>query len=483
MGLLPTGPSRQQASSPHASHDHQHLEFVSKLEQAKFTRDEILEIEFSYNCAKNAHSGTFRQNGERYFEHVRAVANILIDARIALMTDGEEAIARKAVSKRTIIEALNHDTVEDTEIWGGGGRPAHERRAVVEWRLVHVHGVDPCKGILALSKVEVAENDPHISKDRAKRLTVTHIDTADPETQLVKLADRLHNVSTLDATSLGKQSRIVADTISNYRPIFERLDKRKDGFGLVATLLLTQLDSELREVSERLSQAATEDLKEHKKPKAEPEFDHVHADFLKKIRDKGFSSLDVELIDLAYDFGRFDRRLETNGSFGAARDMALELISKMEPEELDSRLVVAVLLQFSVEDGALFGSDFVPGLNYGRVAHLNLARIFGDQVSHMVTSCTPGEDLRLRTNQATISRYVSQVEKSGEQAVLITMLRAANTLEAGLVPGSEHNQDILERISAFYPTFERLASRDGNFSRLAILTLGKIKELYPQVNE
>jgi (p)ppGpp synthase/HD superfamily hydrolase len=69
-----------------------------------FTEHEFELIDFAYDLAKEAHRGQIRKDGERYFEHARAVALILMDEC-------------KIMDVNMIITTLLHDTVEDSPLF------------------------------------------------------------------------------------------------------------------------------------------------------------------------------------------------------------------------------------------------------------------------------------------------------------------------------------------------------------------------------
>ncbi len=148
----------------------------------------------AYDFAKAAHANQKRASGEPYFIHPCAVAEILVD----LGLDAE-----------TIAAALLHDVIEDT--------PATEediRREFGENVLTLVSGVTKLDKIVFKShEEEEAENFRKIFIAMAKDIRVI----------IIKLADRLHNMRSLNYLSPERQQRMAKETLDIYAPIAGRL--------------------------------------------------------------------------------------------------------------------------------------------------------------------------------------------------------------------------------------------------------------------
>ncbi len=148
----------------------------------------------SYEYAKRAHQDQKRASGEPYFIHPCAVAEILVD----LGLDAE-----------TVSAALLHDVIEDT--------PATEedvRREFGDGVLSLVSGVTKLDKIVFKSQEEEeAENFRKIFIAMAKDIRVI----------IIKLADRLHNMRSLNYLSPGRQQRMSQETLDIYAPIAGRL--------------------------------------------------------------------------------------------------------------------------------------------------------------------------------------------------------------------------------------------------------------------
>ncbi len=148
----------------------------------------------AYDFAKAAHQNQKRASGEPYFIHPCAVAEILVE----LGLDAE-----------TIAAALLHDVIEDT--------PATEediRREFGENVLTLVSGVTKLDKIVFKSQEEEeAENFRKIFIAMAKDIRVI----------IIKLADRLHNMRSLNYLSSDRQQRMAKETLDIYAPIAGRL--------------------------------------------------------------------------------------------------------------------------------------------------------------------------------------------------------------------------------------------------------------------
>jgi GTP diphosphokinase / guanosine-3',5'-bis(diphosphate) 3'-diphosphatase len=147
-----------------------------------------------YALALIAHNGQKRQSGEDYIDHPVAVASILLDLRL-----DDESVAA----------ALLHDVVEDT------GVPLEVIREFFGEQVAHmVDGVTKLSGLENKTKEELQAGS-------YRKLIIAAAE--DPRVFLIKLADRLHNMRTLGATSEAKQQRIARETLDIYAPLAHRL--------------------------------------------------------------------------------------------------------------------------------------------------------------------------------------------------------------------------------------------------------------------
>ncbi len=151
-------------------------------------------VKEAYRFADEAHLGQFRSSGEPYISHPIAVAEIC--AGWKLDTD-------------SMMAALLHDTVEDTEVTKTA---VHERFGASVAELVD--------GLSKLDKVRFQTREQHQAESFRKMLLAM---ARDARVIMIKLADRLHNLRTLGAVSPDKRRRVATETLQVYAPIASRL--------------------------------------------------------------------------------------------------------------------------------------------------------------------------------------------------------------------------------------------------------------------
>lgn len=150
-----------------------------------------------------AHQGQLRKSGEPYIVHPVAVAEIL---------------AELGLDAETLIAGLLHDTVEDTEV---KPEDIEERFGTAVRRIVE--GETKVSKLYKLAH-QVAEERPSLEEQRAEDLRQMFIAMAeDVRIIIVKLADRLHNLRTLEFMPPHKQTRIARETLEIYAPLAHRL--------------------------------------------------------------------------------------------------------------------------------------------------------------------------------------------------------------------------------------------------------------------
>ena len=148
----------------------------------------------AYEYAKEAHANQKRASGEPYFIHPCAVADILMDL---------------GLDAATIAAALLHDVIEDT-----ANTAEDIRREFNDEVLALVGGVTKLEKIVFKSKEdENAENFRKIFVAMAKDVRVI----------IIKLADRLHNMRSLNFLSQERQQRMASETLDIYAPLAGRL--------------------------------------------------------------------------------------------------------------------------------------------------------------------------------------------------------------------------------------------------------------------
>ena len=169
-------------------------------------------ISHAYNTAKDTFRHVIREDGERYFEHLRAVALILI-------------VYLRVKDPDLIIAALLHDIVEDCPQW-----PNERVRAEFGDRVADLLGW--------LSKPSKMEYPEKADRDRVYHARLA---LAPRDVLIIKLPDRLHNMLTLLACDPEKRHRKVEETKRYYLPLAER-----------EMLLIHELEDALAMVEESL---------------------------------------------------------------------------------------------------------------------------------------------------------------------------------------------------------------------------------------
>lgn len=146
----------------------------------------------AYKVAKEKHLGQMRKSGEPYITHPTAVARIL---------------AELEAGPQTLVAALLHDTVEDTDY-------------TLE-QLEADFGKDIVLLVDAVTKISKLKfKDAHQTDNQQKMIIAM---SKDVRVILIKIADRLHNMRTLDSMSPDRQIAISKETLDIYAPIAHRL--------------------------------------------------------------------------------------------------------------------------------------------------------------------------------------------------------------------------------------------------------------------
>ncbi len=154
----------------------------------------VKKITKAYYFAKNAHEGQFRNSGEPYFVHPVAVATIL---------------AQLYMDDATIIAGLMHDVLEDTDVtFEQMAQEFDEEIAKL------VDGVTKLKKIKYQSKQESQANN-------LRKMVLAM--NSDIRVIIIKIADRLHNMRTLEYMKKAKQLEKAKETIEIYAPLAYRL--------------------------------------------------------------------------------------------------------------------------------------------------------------------------------------------------------------------------------------------------------------------
>src|SRR5262245_43203721 len=151
-------------------------------------------IRNAFEIAAEAHKTMRRKSGEPYILHPLAVAKICVE--------------EIGLGVRSTICALLHDTVEDTDIT----LEDIEREFGTEIARI-VDGLTKISNVIDVNASRQAEN--------FRKILLTLTD--DPRVILIKLADRLHNMRTMESMKREKQLKIASETVYVYAPLSHRM--------------------------------------------------------------------------------------------------------------------------------------------------------------------------------------------------------------------------------------------------------------------
>ncbi len=155
---------------------------------------DVKRVRDAYRFADEAHLGQFRASGEPYITHPIAVAGLCAEWKL---------------DAQAIMAALMHDAMEDC----GVSKPA----------LIERFGAptaDLVDGLTKLDRLQFSTREESQAESFRKMLLAM---ARDVRVILIKLADRLHNMRTMEAVEAAKRSRIARETLDIYAPIAHRL--------------------------------------------------------------------------------------------------------------------------------------------------------------------------------------------------------------------------------------------------------------------
>ena len=168
-------------------------ELLEKLRKNRPSEDPWV-VRRAYEIASERHRDQFRSSGDPYISHLLEVAHILADMRM---------------DATTLTAALLHDAIEDTEY---PVSRIEERFGPDVARLV--------EGVTKISRLNMTAPETRQAENVRKMLLAM---VNDVRVVMVKLADRLHNMRTLEYLGPEKQQRISRETLDIYAPIAHRL--------------------------------------------------------------------------------------------------------------------------------------------------------------------------------------------------------------------------------------------------------------------
>src|SRR6201981_2698339 len=173
-------------------------ELLDKLKKNRPSDDPWL-VRRAYEIAAERHRDQLRRSGDPYLTHLLEVAHILADMRM---------------DSTTLSAALLHDVIEDTEF---PVSRIQERFGEETARLV--------EGVTKIGRLNMLAPEPR-QDENVRKMVLAMVN--DVRVVMVKLADRLHNMRTIQYLEPEKQQRIARETLEIYSPIAHRL-----GMGII----------------------------------------------------------------------------------------------------------------------------------------------------------------------------------------------------------------------------------------------------------
>ena len=173
---------------------------LRKKIEAIHNKDELIIIDKAFETANSFHQGQLRRSGEPYIIHPIAVANILVDL---------------GMDYQSIVAALLHDVVEDTDY--------------TLQQLTEEFGEDVAilvDGVTKLGKVQLNSRETKEEQQAENVRKMLLAMSKDIRVIIVKLADRLHNMRTLEFVDPQKQRDKALETLEIFAPISHRLGIR-----------------------------------------------------------------------------------------------------------------------------------------------------------------------------------------------------------------------------------------------------------------
>jgi GTP pyrophosphokinase len=251
------------------------------------------QIRLAFEIAVEAHKTMRRKSGEPYILHPIAVAMICVE--------------EIGLGVRSTICALLHDTVEDTDITLEGVKKdfGSEIAKIVD-------GLTKISNVLDANVSQQAEN--------FKKILLTLTD--DPRVILIKLADRLHNMRTLESMKREKQLKIASETVYVYAPLAHRMG-------------LYNIKTELEDLSMKYMEPDSYHYIAAKLDKTRKERTRYINDFIKPVKEKlNKAKFDFEIYGRPKSIHSIWNKMKKKGvSFDEVYDLfAIRILLKSKPE-------------------------------------------------------------------------------------------------------------------------------------------------------
>ncbi len=196
---------------------------LSRLDEAEIKYDKDLIIK-AYTITKEAHNGQLRRSGEEYFVHPINVAFILIELNM---------------DQEAIIAGMMHDVLEDTDVT--------KESLIEEFGEEIVYLVE---GVTKLTKMPFKSKLESQAGNLRKMIMAM---SNDIRVIIIKLADRLHNMRTLEYMTKSKQFEKATETLEIYAPLAHRLGINKIKWELEDLSFLYLNPREYHDISKKVN--------------------------------------------------------------------------------------------------------------------------------------------------------------------------------------------------------------------------------------
>lgn len=293
-------------------------------------------IEKAYRFARNAHSDMRRLNGEHYILHPLEVARIVVE--------------ELGLGSTSICCALLHDVVKNSDYTTDDIRSAFGPRIA-----------DIVEGISRISGGILGQN-AEVQAEKFRKLLLSM--STDIRVVLVKMADRMHNMRTLDALSPAKQLRVADETLYVYAPLAHRLG-------------LNKMKYEFEDLAMRYKHPAIYDMIRSKVTESEAERKRIVEEFVAPVRrsldEAGFKYEIKARVKSAYSI--YNKMRKKGVAFEEVYDIyALRVIFENDDETLEKlrcwQIYTFFTDHYQVHPGRLRDWTSTPKANGYRALHL-----------------------------------------------------------------------------------------------------------------
>ena len=179
------------------------ISYLSSILEEYLSKDEIELVKKAHKIAEKAHSGQFRKSGEPYISHPLSVALILAELKLDYFC---------------IVAAILHDCIEDTSV------TKDDVKNQFGEQVAHI-----VEGVSKLTNLEFTSSTQKQAQNFQKLILAM---SKDMRVMIIKLADRLHNMRTIDSMSEEKKIQKAKETSELHAPIAKRLGLHSIGVEL-----------------------------------------------------------------------------------------------------------------------------------------------------------------------------------------------------------------------------------------------------------